>query len=208
MALLLNTLKIQIAVNLILLTLGECFPQFASICEWGRAASFALFTGCNAQFLIHETGHFLAALFLYKNCSPSIAIMPFSGGVTFRRKAPLSLLGKKLGPAAVGILWTASGPVCALLVSAALLAASQAIKEQYPQLSKYLLCWSAIDFLNHARYAFSALKADPTNHIHDFARLASMGLHPIAAAVAILAIPMIIMAGINRAGEPGPIFVS
>lgn len=204
-ALLLSALKVQLAVNLMLLSIGELSQKCAPVCEWGRAISFAIFTGLNAQFLIHETGHFLAALFLYKNSGPSITIIPFAGGVTFRLKAPLSLLGKTLGPAAVGILWTAGGPICALLVSAALLEASQAMRDQYPQLRKYLLCWSAIDFLNHARYALSALKPNPSNHLHDFVKLSKMGLHPAAAVIAILAIPMIV--GVKRAGEPGPIFV-
>lgn len=196
-AVLINAVKIQFAVSLVFHTLSALFQKTAPVCDWCAGVNFAYFTGFNARLLLHETGHFLAALLLYKNSRPCIQIIPFVGGITIRHKVPLSLFGRKIGTAATGILWAASGSACTLLISAGLLTAAIAIRDKYPQLSKYLTCWGALDFLNHTRYAFSALRADPTNRLHDYVQLSNLGLHPAVAAVAILAIPIVIVVGMH-----------
>jgi hypothetical protein len=139
-----------------------------SACEWITGSNFAIFTGYNAQTLVHETGHALASLLIYKRPRPLIEIYPFIGGITQFYKTSLSDFGKKIGPAAATCLVVASGPGLTLLVSAVLLAIGIALKEKYPQLSKYLICWSILDFVNHAFYAYTTLQAEPTSSTYRF----------------------------------------
>jgi hypothetical protein len=166
-----------------------------SACEWITGSNFAIFTGYNAQTLVHETGHALASLLIYKRPRPLIEIYPFIGGITQFYKTSLSDFGKKIGPAAATCLVVASGPGLTLLVSAVLLAIGIALKEKYPQLSKYLICWSILDFVNHAFYAYTTLQAEPWNLSHDFVHLSIFGLHPVTATVGLIAIPIVIALG-------------
>jgi len=173
----------------------ECYEKTVSVCEWITGSNFALLTGYNAQTLIHESGHALASLLVYKNPRPLIEIYPFVGGITQFYKTSLSMFGKKIGPAAATCLVVASGPGLTLLISSALLSIGIALKEKYPQLGKYLITWSILDFFNHAFYAYTALRADQWNLSHDFVHLSIFGLHPVAATVGIAAIPVVIALG-------------
>jgi hypothetical protein len=189
------------------------YERTVSACEWITGANFALFTGYNAQTLVHETGHALASLLIYKRPRPIIEIYPFIGGITQFYKTSLSDLGKKIGPAASTCLVVASGPGFTLLISSVLLAVGIAIKEKYPQLSKYLICWSILDFLNHAFYAYTALHADQWNLSHDFVHLSIFGLDPVTATVGLVAIPIVIALGTlwwksrQEAPTPNPVLV-
>lgn len=176
------------------------YEKLVSACEWIHGLNFAFFTGYNTQTLIHESGHALASLALYKNPRPlfelyPLNIYPLLGGMNGFCKTALSGFGKKIGPAAATFLVFASGPGLTLLLSSALLAIGIAMKEKYPEFSKYLITWSAIDFLCHAIYAQSAIHADPWNLSHDFVHLSIFGLDPMAATIGILAIPIVITLG-------------
>lgn len=180
---------------------GPNLAQFEKIqngCEWITGTNFAMLTGFNTQMLIHETGHTLASLFSYRNPRPQIQIHPFMGGTTQFYKTSLTAFGKKIGPVATTCFVIASGPAFTLLISSVILAIGVAIKERYPQFGKYLICWGMIDFINHANYAFSALRADPAKSFsHDFVHLSIFGLHPIVATIGIIAIPIVITLGVN-----------
>lgn len=182
------------------------YEKIVNICEWMTGANFAIFTGFNAQTLIHESGHTLAALAIYKRPRPQIEIYPFIGGVTQFYKSSMTGFGKKLGPVAATCLIVASGPAFTLLISGVLLAIGIAMKDRYPAFGKYLISWGVLDFLNHAHYAYSALHADQSIISHDFVHLSIFGLHPIVATIAILAMPVLIMAGMqwiqNRTQRP------
>lgn len=169
----------------------------ASVCEWLSGANFAILTGINTQLLLHEMGHSLAALALYQNVLPQMIIhpFPFMGGLTLIHKTTLNAFGKTIGRAAATILYVGSGPGLTLLISAALLTAGVAMRETFPKLSKYFIAWGICDFVNHADYAISALWTDRTTLMHDFFHLSTFGLHPIDAAVGVLAIPILIIAG-------------
>ncbi len=200
---------VQSAVSIIFCSIGafcsykaaqggssQDFYQWAlSSCEWITGANFAYCTGYNTQFLIHETGHTMAAFAVYKNPRPLIEIKPFCGGMTEFYKTSLSPFGKKIGPVAATCLVIASGPGFTLLVSAAILIIGFAIKEKYPHFAKYLIAWSLLDFGNHAHYAYTALYTAPSNLSHDFVHLKIFGLHPVVAMIGIIAIPVIITAG-------------
>lgn len=166
-----------------------------ALTEWAPPSAFSILTGINAQVLIHETGHSLAALAIYKRARPHIEVFPFMGGWTKYYKRALTPLGKILGRSTANIFVIASGPGLTLLVSSILMAVGLAIKKTYPHLSKTLICWCLIDCLNHAQYAYSALSASPSDLSHDFLHLWIMGLHPVAATIGILAIPLLIFTG-------------
>ncbi len=181
------------------------YENLLSICRWFTGTNFALFTGYNAQTLIHESGHAAASLLTYAKPRPLIEIYPFTGGVTQFNKSKLSLFGKKMGAPASNCFLIASGPGLTLLVSAILLAVGVATHKKRPELSKYLIMWGLIDFLNHAHYAYSALGAPTWNLAHDFVRLSIFGLSPITATVGLIAAPIVIAVGVHywmRSTEP------
>lgn len=169
--------------------------QNLSVVEWASPFAFSILTGINAQVLLHETGHLLAALTLYKKSRPTIEVFPFMGGLTKYYKRSLSPTGKILGPSLANLIVVASGPGLTLLVSSILLFTGLVIKKSYPELSKTLVCWGVIDCLNHAQYAYSAIRANPSDLSHDFLQLWIMGLHPMAATIGILAIPLLVFTG-------------
>jgi hypothetical protein len=173
------------------------FERGASFCEWMTGINFSILTGYNAQNLIHESGHAFASLLIYKRPQPLIEIYPFVGGLTQFYKTGLSSFGKRIGPAASTFLVVASGPGLTLFISSALLVIGIGLKEKYPELSKYLISWSVLDFFCHAQYAYSALRAEPWNLAHDFVHLSVFGLNPIAATIGIAAIPILISIGSN-----------
>lgn len=173
------------------LTIARSASMFAS-------GSFAFGTGLNTQTLIHETGHALAAKALYQNANPRIEILPFVGGFTRFSTEKLSFLGRKLGEGKSIALTAAAGPFLSLSVSSGLLASSFCIEKKYPEISLYLRMTSIADFINHTIYALSALKASSTALSHDFVRLRLCGIHPLAAATAIVATPILIACGMQR----------
>ncbi len=168
------------------------YEKMASFCEWITGTNFGIFTGFNTQTVIHESGHALASMLIYKRPRPLIEVHPFVGGQTQFYKTALTPLGQKLGPAASTCFVVAAGPGLTLLVSAVLLAIGIALLDHDPEVGKYLIAWSGIDFIHHAIYAYSALGAEQWNLSHDFVHLSIFGLHPIVASIGILAIPVII----------------
>lgn len=179
--------------------------SLVSFSEWMNGLNFALLTAFNTQTVIHETGHALASLLLYKNPRPLIEIYPFAGGITQFYKTALSPLGQKLGAPMATCAVIASGPGLTLLLSSGLMILGIAILDTYPQLGKTLVSWSLIDFLHHSFYAYTALQADPWNLTHDFVHLAIFGLHPGVASIGILAIPALIALGMYlQRREPQP----
>lgn len=176
-------------------TAQKLYQNLISFSEWMNGLNFAFFTGFNTQTVIHETGHTLASLLIYKNPRPLIEIYPFAGGITQFYKTTLSALGQKLGAATATCVIIASGPGLTLLISSGLMILGIALLETYPQLGKTLVSWSLIDFLHHSFYAYSALQAAPWNLTHDFVHLSIFGLHPGVASLGILAIPILITLG-------------
>lgn len=171
------------------------FEKAVSLCEWLVGINFAVLTGYNVQTLIHESGHAMAASFIYKKAQPVIEIYPFLGGITQFQKTPMTPFGKNLGPVAATCLRVASGPALTLILSSVLFAIGLAIQEKHPQLGKYLISWSLLDFIVHSVYAYSAVDLDPSNLTHDFTHLAIFGLDPITATIGIIAIPTLIALG-------------
>ena len=154
---------------------------------------FILSTGINGQTLIHETGHAIAALKLYEKSDPLITIHPFQGGETSYWANRLSPLGKKIGREKSKLLMAASGPALSLFVSSILFGISTQIKEKHPQISSYLEGMAVMDFYLHAFYALSALWTSPLSKSHDFVVLSKFGIHPVAVAVTLAALPAFVL---------------
>jgi hypothetical protein len=167
----------------------------AEATEWGSAANFLLGSGTNAQTLIHESGHFLAASSLYQNANASIHILPFQGGYTHFSRSSLSAFGNRLGSQRSSIFVTAAGASAALSVSAGVLTAGLLLRKKNPVLAKYLIVWGTFDFIKHILYALSAFYTSSIEKGHDFVQLSLLGLHPTVAIARMIAIPILIHLG-------------
>lgn len=163
--------------------------------------NFAVFTAMHGQTLIHEAGHALMASAVYKNANSQIQIFPFIGGSTSFNPSELSAFGKKWGASRSLMLVTAAGPLLSLAVSSISLASSFFIKDKHPRVAKYMQAAAIQDFATHATYAFSALYTSKTKLSHDFVRLATYGIHPLAATAAIIAVPILIALGAHAIKE-------
>jgi hypothetical protein len=104
----------------------------------------------------------------------------------------LTKFGKYLGANRSIALVTAAGAALTLLVSSIVLWIGLKLKKSNPETSIYLATYAMSDFAQHAYYALSALWSPGDNMSHDFVRLHSFGLHPLIAAVGIIAIPILI----------------
>lgn len=194
-----GVLAVQVGVSLLLHSarVGSERRSIHSLCGWLNSLNFALFSGLNFQFLLHEMGHALAILSTYKNPRPQILIFPLMGGNTAYHKSALSWFGKMLGPAASTCFVIASGPGLTLLFSLGILSIGLAVKEKWPLLSQYLIGWAVVDFWHHAHYALSANWTDPVVLSHDFVSLSIFGLNPTAAAIALFAMPIVLHLGVS-----------
>lgn len=184
---------------------AERYEQLSSFCEYVTGANFAVFSGFNTQLLVHETGHALAASLVYRTPPLQIEIYPFSGGIT-RYFKHLTPWGKTLGAPAALAFVIASGPCFTLLLSTVVFTIGLKIKEAYPQLGKYLICYGVLDFLITANYALSAVWTDPYNLIHDFVHLSIFGVNPVTVTVGVIAIPLLIAAGMHFCKKSSPSF--
>ncbi len=160
--------------------------------NWITPSVFALGTAFNAQTLIHEAGHALAIQSLLHNSKPTITLLPFQSGLTKFRVISPTDLGKQLGTHHIMPLVAAAGPALSLAVSSATLTAGLSLQEQAPELGRTLIVASLVDFLFHFVYALTALIAAPTDFAHDFITLSLAGIHPLASAITIAAIPAFI----------------
>jgi len=167
--------------------------------EWIRVASpyccmtmFAYLTAYNAQILLHEAGHAMAAVAMFQNANPQISFTPCVGGLTQFSTANLTALGKQLGRNKVMLVVTLMGPSCTLLISTIAMVVGYIIEHKFPELGCYLTGIGRGDFVAHSAYALTALSITPAAQAHDFVRLKAHGIHPLVSAIAIMAIPILI----------------
>lgn len=165
--------------------------------SWASPYVFSTFTALNAQTIIHESGHAGLASLLFNKANPKIYMTSFGAAYTEYSVKELSCFGKILGKEKASAWISFAGPALTLTISSFLFALGSTLKESHPRLSRYLLAAAISDFVFHAIYAFSALVTSPKNLAHDFVRLSGLGIHPVAAAVLIAAIPFLIYLGVN-----------
>lgn len=210
LSLLFNTMLIQLAISTVLHSIGEfsaykaeqsentpsLYESTTNLTGWLSAFNLGIFTGYDTQNLIHEMGHAITSTVLYKNPRPVIEVYPLVGGLTQFYKSGLSNIGKSIGPSTTTFLIFAAGPGLTLLISTAIFTIGIAMRKEYPNLYRYFVTWSMIDFLHHAHYAYSAISEDKWNLLHDFVHLSIFGVDPLATCIGILAIPVIASLGV------------
>src|SRR3989344_6125086 len=158
--------------------------------RWFASEVFAFGSAIHANTLIHEFGHYGAALATLKNPSLSLELFPFKGGATRIQASALSKFGERLGEQNVHPFISGAGPALSCCVSGILMGVGLGIQRKHPETARMLIVSSLINFIVHAVYAFSAFFTNPTYFAHDFVALWAMaGLHPLVATIAILAIP-------------------
>ena len=197
-------ITVMIAISIGSWAVNTITHIFAHLLRMGRpehllvkafcSSNFYRASGSNAMILIHESGHASAAKILFGG-SPSIRILPFVGGWTSHPTKALTSLGQKLGYRRSMFLISLAGPALALLASSITLIAGMLLRDSCPNASTYLIGVGLYEFLNHAEYAYSALSTTPDHLGHDFVRLKTFGINPIAATISIIAIPILILTG-------------
>lgn len=166
--------------------------RITSISSYLCMTSFAYLSASNAQALIHESGHAIAAKWMFQNANPRISIIPCLGGVTQVATAQLSRWGKMFGRNRALFFVTLMGPFSSLFFSGLAMAVGLAVKARFSELGYYLIGIGRGDYYAHALYAMTALSSSPSTNAHDFVHLRTYGIHPLVSAVTILAIPTLI----------------
>lgn len=206
-ALIIGAIAVQTICNIMFRYAGTMAGQDPNCKEsrWIASASaylcptfFDYLTAYNGQILLHEAGHAATASLLFKNANPKITMTPYLGGKTTFNTAKLTQFGENLGKSGAMFLVTLMGPACTLLVSTIAIAVGCAVQEKFPELSSYFICTGKRDFHANSFYALSALLSSPFEKAHDYARLATYGIHPLASALFLLMMPIVITKTMHR----------
>ncbi len=159
--------------------------------QWIVPFNFALLFNATAGVLVHERGHAFAASLVYSNPQPRISIQYlFEGSTTFINRG-LSAIGKSLGADKAKLLVVAAGPAAAVSMASMAILSATGIQKSNTTPSKYLYFSSFFALVYHAKYALSALTASRNDLDHDFVQLWRGGIHPIVAAGAMVALPLV-----------------
>jgi len=153
--------------------------------------NFALLSVGTSDTLIHEGGHALASKLLFRDSHPRVEINPFKGGVTYHSTAQLSKLGEFFGYSNSRLIVSGAGSALSVFGSCLNLIAAHKLRKKNPEISRYLTAMAVMNITQNCFYALSALwEANPSGG-HDFVRLALGGVHPVAAVVSMVALPLL-----------------
>lgn len=142
--------------------------------------------------LRHEFGHYAAVRLLLDNVNPSIVINSDGSGGTIWKGMHLSSLGEALGKTNCKILIAVAGPLLAIASSSLLIISAACIAKKNPELSCHLVAMAVMGIAHHVFYALTALLQEKLSPGHDFFPIWQLGnIHPIVAAVAMVAIPLL-----------------
>lgn len=147
------------------------------------------------ELIVHEGGHALAANILIKDPRAQITIDPMKGGKTTYYVGALTKVGEFFGRANSKLIIAAAGPALSVITATIGFGASLALRKSNPELSRYLQVVSIGSIAQNVFYAFSALWTAVSQKGHDFLQLMAGGLHPIAAVVSIVALPILVRLG-------------
>ncbi|HSX38869.1 MAG TPA: hypothetical protein VLE95_08640, partial [Chlamydiales bacterium] len=157
-------------------------------------------SGPYAGTLIHEAGHAAAQKLLFQNCHPEIIVHADGSGFARYNYIPgldwrkLTYFGENLigDPIRAEGIVALMGPVADLVASCSTLALGLKASSKRPELSNYLLAHSYARIANLFSYAISPLFYSNLGSEHDFQSIRErLGIHPLAAAVTILALPIL-----------------
>lgn len=147
------------------------------------------------NIIVHEGGHYWAAKLLIKNPRGRISLTPLEGGQTTYRLGALTKFGTIFGRANVKLIVAAAGPAVGVLAATGALVGSLALRNSHPELSRYLLMIAVVSIAQHVFYALSALWTSTNQKGHDFIQLMAGGVHPVVAAITMIALPLIVRVG-------------
>ncbi|MDE3045728.1 MAG: hypothetical protein KGJ02_03695 [Verrucomicrobiota bacterium] len=163
--------------------------------QWLAPTAFSLSAANHAYVLTHEAGHAAAYQALFAEAKTQITLYPYEGGLTSFRGKGITKLGEWIGKERLFPLVAAAGPALSCIASGILLALGLKLERKHPETARMLIVSALVNFLFHVVYALSALFASPTYLAHDFVALwVTAAIHPVIAAIAILAIPFFIYA--------------
>lgn len=142
---------------------------------------------------IHEGGHALAALSLFRQAQPEIRISPFRGGQTsFVVSEGVSKLGKLFGEKGSLLFVGAAGMMASTIFAMIEFATAFAIQDQFPKISQFLTYHGISQLLNEIIYGITALIMHIPDLSHDFVRLWELGgIHPIIPIALMIALPLL-----------------
>ena len=141
--------------------------------------------------LAHEEGHAIAGHLLYKNAHPIISRTGLFSALTSSKSKILSNIGILLGANRSRFIVVLGGPLAGVAFATTALMISKWLTKSHPEIAD---CCRVIGFtaiFHHMSYALSALSR-PLMRGHDFVNLWDFGLHPIVAAIGIVAIPIML----------------
>lgn len=156
------------------------------------ALNSSLFFQATGGVLVHECGHALAANLLLKNGLIKIVWTSLFSGATYFSAQALSRMGSIIGLNASIFCIVLAGPLAGVVTGASAMAVGLGLRKSHPELSSYFKMIGIAAIVHHALYALSALSQPMDCLSHDFVMLWHFGIHPIAAAVAIIALPILI----------------
>lgn len=172
----------------------KCQKKFDTLSNDYAAWSFASLDR-NRDTLTHEWGHYTAFKTLYQG-DASIQVNPFQGGSTSFTIKGLNPLGNLLGErVSMGVL-AAAGPLFSMITSLGLIAMGHFQEKESPKLAPYMKAMAAQSLIEHILYALSAYWDHSPGH--DFALLAQLGVPPIVAAITLVALPILLKAGLSH----------
>ncbi len=167
------------------------YRTFINFAKYLCPLNFSQVETSTSNTIIHEGGHALAVLALYKDNFPEITISPFEGGVTEFTGGDLSAFGKWLGEERSSLFIAAAGSSLAVLFATAELVAGHTLSEAHPELSRYLEVTGLVGILEHIFYAARGLLSN-CGEGHDFRFLwNACEVHPAVCIALMVLLPLI-----------------
>lgn len=177
------------------LDIGESFAQASLVSVLGLAYP---------TIFIHEAGHYLASLALFKDAAPTLLVLPFQGGETsFVISRGLTCLGELLGKENCMLAVTAAGMAASTLFATIESVVTFLIHEQFPKIAECIDDHSLTQRLQEFIYGLSTFFANRSQLSHDFMRLwRTGGIHPLVP-MALMGFAATLPAALES--EPSPI---
>lgn len=145
--------------------------------------------------LTNSIGQAAAASILYNDAKIKISLSPFNLSDVSITANELSKMGEVFGKNKIESIVTAAGPALSIISASIGIGGAALCSGSHPELSRYLKAM-AIDSIAHNVFnAIAALIESAATH-NDFVKLWAGGLHPIAAIVGMVAIPILVRIGI------------
>jgi len=199
----------QVAISLVAFTIGVLainfffrvvgviadVMQFTKISDTCRAIApfnMAFLYLTTGNILVHEAGHKAAISLVYRQARSRMTIDGFHAGSTTWYIRKFSTCGKLLGPLNARMFVAAAGPLAAVALATIGIIFALQLGNQYSYLRDCGFFASVFSIVGHVNYALSGLSADPEEFAHDFVMLWKGGIHPIASAVFLVAVPAFI----------------